>query len=71
MSGTLLEAVARARDARRTAWATAEKAEAAFLKTLVQARRSHSWREIADVAGLARNTVRYHVEHLNERRRKP
>lgn len=60
--GTLLEAVARARDQRHLA-------ERDFRDALRRAHRSHSWGEIAAVAGLHRSHVRYLALDLNERRR--
>ncbi len=64
MAGTLLEAVARARDKRRRADKAYQAADEAFLQSLVQARRAHTWDAIADAAGLTRHGVRYRVNAL-------
>ncbi len=66
---TLLEALARARTAKTDARAALEDAERSFLNALVRCRPRYSWAEIAQVAGLTRGGVRYHVEHLNARRK--
>ncbi len=58
MAGTLLEAVARARDKRI---ADCNAAEARFRNALVQASRAHTWNEIASVAGVGRERVRQMV----------
>lgn len=49
-----LEKVARARDARAAA-------ERAFRKTLVAAKRHHSWAELAEAAQMSRTGVKYLV----------
>lgn len=58
----ILETVARARDNRR-------HAETRFRETLAEAHRYHSWREIAEVAGLSPAAVRYLVGRLPENTR--
>jgi hypothetical protein len=50
-----LEKVARARDARIAA-------EEAFRRTLVEAKQSHSWAELADAARMSRTGVKWLVE---------
>jgi len=60
----VLEAVARARDARG-------ESEARFSEAMLRAfAAGHSWREIGDVARVSKYTARYHALDLNERRRK-
>lgn len=61
-AGTLLEAVARARDLRN-------EAEQAFRDAIATAHRAHTWNEIAKVAGLSYSAVRYLTMSLEERRR--
>ncbi len=61
MAGSLLEAVARARDKRAAAYARYQTADELFLNTLVQAQKAHSWQQIADVAGVTRARVRQRV----------
>ncbi len=61
MAGSLLEAVARARDKRQTTAAKHKAAHEAFLNTLVQAHRAHTWNEIAEAAGLTYHRVRQAV----------
>lgn len=61
-AGTLLEAVARARDAKH-------HADQAFRAALRQARRSHSWAEIAAVARMSRGGIQWLVNH--DRKEKP
>lgn len=58
----LLERVAEA--ARKRA-----EAEERFRKTLADAKRRHSWAEIAGAAGLSRHGVRYLVNDENSKRR--
>ena len=62
VAGTLLEAVAHARDQRH-------HAEETFRATIRQAHRAHTWAEIAKVAGLSKHTVRYLTLTLEERRK--
>ncbi len=66
MAGSLLEAVARARDRRRKAQAAYDKADGLFRNALVQASRSHTWNEIADVSGLTRHRVRQAVYQIRK-----
>ncbi len=55
----LLERVARARKAK-------EKADAAFVAALTEAKAVHSWAELGAVAGLSRAGVRYLVNARKE-----
>ncbi len=66
MAGSLLEAVARARDRRRKAQAAYDKADDLFRNALVQASRAHTWNEIADVSGLTRHRVRQAVYQIRK-----
>ncbi len=66
MAGSLLEAVARARDKHRAAAAKHKAAYDDFRNAVVQAKRAHTWNEIAEAAGLTRIGVR----KISERARK-
>ncbi len=61
MAGSLLEAVARARDKRRAAAERYKAADDVFRNALVQASRAHTWNEIAAAAGLSYHRVRQAV----------
>ncbi len=61
MAGSLLEAVARARDKRRKAADAYKTADDAFRNALVQAHRAHTWNEISEAAGLSYHRVRQAV----------
>ncbi len=71
MAGSLLEAVARARDRRRKAGGAYDKADDLFQNAILQASRAHTWNEIAEASGLTRHRVRQLVYQIRKETEEP